>query len=228
MAEEKKESSEKREKMKGKGSRKKAAAAIVIIALAGIVYLISSFAPQSAQYQMNFGNETRNFRANLVEAEKVPVYPDSESIRNVFLGSNVSNITVYYIEGRENGVYGSSAFEFTIKMGVIYKYYRGNEGYVFGEGDRENCLYFYRSDSSVCFNIQALKSAGDISSIKSSQSSPALVLLGPPFSGKTAVTISNSTVTAEGRSFDETDRKYTDLDLAVDKLLLELMKAQSA
>ncbi|TRZ55464.1 hypothetical protein D4Q76_00395, partial [archaeon] len=174
------------------------------------------------------GNETRNFRANLIEAEKVPVYPDSNSIRNVFLGGNVSNINIYYIEGKENGFYGTSAIELTLKLGLIYKYYRGNEGYSFGEGNRENCLYFYKSGSSVCFNIEALKSAGNISGIKSSPSSIAVLLLGPPFSSKTGVTASNYTVTVEGKSFDETNRKYTDLDLAVDKLLLVLMKENAA
>ena len=206
------------------------ATAVIFAAIAGSLFFISSLNPQDRgnPYQMVFGNETRNFRANLIEAEKVPVYPNSGSLRNVFLGNNVSNINIYYIDGAENGFYGTSGMEFTIKMVLIYKYYRGNEGYSFGEGNRENCLYFYKSGSSVCFNIEALKSAGNISGIKSSPSSIAVLLLGPPFSSKTGVTASNYTVTVEGKSFDETNRKYTDLDLAVDKLLLVLMKENAA
>ncbi len=246
--EEKRIGEEKKKEIKAKdkkNSLKTITIVIIIFAvIAGSFFFISSLNPQGLlnngnklvnlpssfilnqenPYQGIFGNETRNFRANLIEAEKVPVYPDSNSLRNIFLGSNVSRINIYYIEGAENGFYGTSAMEFTIKMGLIYKYYRGNEGYSFGEGDRENCLYFYASGNSVCFDIEALKSADNISSIKSSSSSIAVLLLGPPFSSKTDVTANNYTVTLGGKSFDETNRKYTDLDLAVDKLLLELMK----
>lgn len=205
-------------------------AAVILAVIGGSLFFISSLNPQNLgnPYQIIFGNETRNFRANLIEAEKVPVYPDSNSLRNVFLGNNVSKINIYYIEGAENGFYGTSGMEFTIKMGLIYKYYNGGEGYTFGDGNRENCLYFYKTEKSVCFDIEALKSADNISGIKSSPSSIAVLLLGPPFSSKTAVTANNYTVTVEGRSFDETNRQYTDLDLAVDKLVLVLMKESSA
>lgn len=215
--------------------------AVILAVIGGSLFFISSLNPQNEEnkntsikidaanpYQIIFGNETRNFRANLIEAEKVPVYPDSNNLRNVFLGGNVSKINIYYIDGKENGFYGTSGMEFTIKMGLIYKYYNGGEGYTFGEGNRENCLYFYKTEKSVCFDIEALKNAGNISSIKSSPSSIAVVMLGPPFSGKTAVTANNYTITVEGKSFDETNRQYTDLDLAVDKLLLVLMKETSA
>lgn len=204
--------------------------AVILAVIGGSLFFISSLNPQNQgnPYQMVFGNETRNFRANLFEAEKVPVYPDSNTLRNVFLGGNVSKISIYYIDGTENGFYGTSAMEFTLKMGLIYKYYRGNEGYSFGEGNRGNCLYFYASENSVCFDIEALESADNISSIKSSPSSIAVLLLGPPFSSRTDVRADNYTVTVEGKSFDETSRKYTDLDLAVDKLLLELMKENAA
>ncbi|MFZ3077346.1 MAG: hypothetical protein WA139_02730 [Candidatus Aenigmatarchaeota archaeon] len=206
------------------------ATAVILAVIGGSLFFISSLNPQNQgnPYQMVFGNETRNFRANLIEAEKVPVYPNSNNLRNVFLGGNVSKISIYYIDGAENGFYGISAMEFTIKMGLIYKYYNGGEGYTFGDGNRENCLYFYKTEKSVCFDIEALESADNISSIKSSPSSISVLLLGPPFSSRTDVRADNYTVTVEGRSFDETNRKYTDLDLAVDKLLLELMKENIA
>lgn len=205
-------------------------AIIILAVIGGSLFFISSLNPQNQgnPYQMVFGNETRNFRANLIEAEKIPVYPNSNSLKNVFLESNVNKINIYYIDGKENGFYGTSAMEFTIKMGLIYKYYNGGEGYTFGDGNKENCLYFYKTEKSVCFDIEALESADNISSIKSSPSSIAVLLLGPPFSSKTAITADNYTVTVEGKSFDETNRQYTDLDLAVDKLLLVLMKENSA
>lgn len=237
MAEENKESvrgregkaseSEKREKERlDKGGKLKAViAAAVVIAVIGVLLYSVQTKPQNP-YQKEFAGEVRNFRANLIEAEKVPVYPSADAIRNIFLGGNVSRISIYYIEGGENGAYGAAAMEFTIKLGTIYKSYNGGEGYTFGEGNRENCLFFYKTGGSVCFDIEALKNASGISSVKSSEDNPALVLLGPPFANRTAVAVSGFTVNAEGKSFN--GRQYTDLDLAVDKILLELMKVGEA
>lgn len=217
---EKEEGKEKKSK-DNKNSLKALIAIIIVITVAGI--LLYGFQPTQNPYQKEFGGETRNFRANLIEAEKVPVYPGADALRVVFLSGNVSKITLYFPEDNESGFYIAPVMEFIVKMGTIYKYYRGDEGFLFGDEGRENCLYFYADGSSVCFESKPVKTI-DASNIASSEQNPAILLLGPPFSNKTAVTITNNMITVEGKSFDETNRKYTDLDLATDKLLLELMK----
>ena len=57
---------------------------------------------------------------------------------------------------------------------------------------------------------------------------PVILLLGPSRANKTAVTVDNYLITVEGKSFQETNRTYTDLDLAVDKLILVLMNYTSS
>lgn len=213
----------KEERKKGKTLKAVAAGIILIAALVLLIYYFPLFSQQKNPYQMEFAGEIRNFRANLNEAEKVQIYPSSDALKNIFFGNDVRQINIYYIDTAENGFYEAPAFEFVLKMGIIYKSRRGNEGYSFGEGNRENCLFFYANNTSICFEKEVLKNAADVSGIKSSADNPAIILLGPPFSNKTAVTINNFTVMLEGKSLDETNRKYTDLDLATDKLLMVLM-----
>lgn len=221
------EKQEKKTAKEGKGKNLKVifVALAILVIMGGISYLAFLPKPQNYRnpYQMEFAGEIRNFRANLIEAEKVQVYPSSDALKDIFFGNSVRQINIFYIDTTENGFYEAPAFEFVLKMGIIYKSRRGNEGYSFGEGNRENCLFFYANNSSICFEKEVLKNADDVSGIKSSADNPAIILLGPPFSNKTAVTINNFTVMIEGKSLDETNRKYTDIDLATDRFLLALM-----
>jgi hypothetical protein len=157
-------------------------------------------------YQKEFGGFKINFRADLTEAEKISVYPDEDTLRNVILNDMVEGIGIAYVPNEtENSFYLAASFELAYKLTIINRYYF-------------NKVKFIDSIS--------LNSTSDALDMARSER-PVILLLGPSRTNVTAVTVRDYLITAEGGSFTETDRKYTDLDLTVDKILLVLMREVS-
>ncbi len=197
---------------------------VVLLAMVAVL-TVSGCVQQLKKDQMVFAGEVRNFRADLAEAEKVQVIPGEELLKPIFLGP-IEGIKISYIPSENNGFYLVSGFELTNKLTLFYRYYYQGSGgfYIVNDtmSNRTNCLLFEETEKQICIESVSVQSADEV------QNKPdeiTLLMLGPEAgANRTAVSIEGRTIVLEGKDFSEDDRKYTDLDLAVDKLLLALMK----
>jgi hypothetical protein len=172
-------------------------------------------------YEKYYAGDVRHFRANLNEAEKIPVYPNEETIKNVLLNPEVFKIYIaFFPDETENSYYFASSFEVTNKLAIIFRHILGEDVQTFKDVDESSCLVFYPDKQIRCFKSFPINSTDELIP---SFVEPVILLLGPSHANKTAVTVYNFMIILEGKSFEEVDRTYTDLDLAVDKMLLVLM-----
>jgi len=195
---------------------------ITLVVVAAIVLIIAWRANLFlSNYQKYYAGDVRNFRGDLTKAESVPVYSDQTSIRDLLLGPEVYRIQIaFFPNDTENSFYLASSFEITNKLGIIFRNILGTEVSTFYTEDGSSCMVFYPNEYIRCFKSVPINSTDELFP---TQIEPAILLLGPSHANKTAVTIENYLITAEGQSFEEIDRTYTDLDLAVDKIILVLM-----
>jgi hypothetical protein len=174
-----------------------------IILLMLLVILISGCVESYNPFQREFAGIKLNFRANLDEARNTPVYPNETSLRNVLLNENVEEIGLAYIPNDTvNSFYLAASYELAYKLTVINKYY----------------FSMVKPINSIPVN-----SSSEVLSMASSQK-PIIILLGPSETSSTLVNVSESFIEVHGKSFEEVNRTYNDLDLATDKLLLVLME----
>jgi len=154
-------------------------------------------------YRREFAGVTLNFRSNLNEAEKVSLYPNEETLKNVLLSDSIEEIGIAYIPNEsENSLYLAASYELAYKLTIINKY------------------YFKQPKPIVSIPLNSTEEVFDLSTMERAM----IILLGPSKTNATAVTIRGTVVFAEGKNFSEVNRTYTDLDLAVDKILLVLME----
>ena len=155
-------------------------------------------------FEYDFAGTTFHFRGNLFEAEKVQVEPNDRALINALLDPNAQPISFYFIPNNtENGFYQVAAYELSYKLTIINQYYLGKTIPI-------HTFYLDNADESI----------------PNSPTQPAIAFLGPSNAEKTSVRVNNNLVVLEGVDFSENDRKYTDLDLAVAKMLLVLMRAE--
>ena len=90
----------------------------------------------------------------------------------------------------------------------------------FEDTDGSTCLLFYDDWQTRCFMSLPINSTDELvpTSIE-----PIILLLGPSHTNNTLVSVKDNLITLEGSNFTEIGRKYTDLDLAVDKMLLVIL-----
>jgi hypothetical protein len=152
-------------------------------------------------YQKYYAGDVRNFRGNLNEARKVPVYPNEDAIRNVLLNPEVYKINIAFIpDETENSFYFASTFEITNKMSIIFRNLLGVEVETFTEEDGSSCLIFYPNKYVRCFRSVYVNSTDELNP---NYMEPVIMMLGPSNSNKTAVTVYNFMITLEGKSFEE-------------------------
>jgi hypothetical protein len=168
-----------------------------------LIFIIAfSLCISTNPYEREFAGVTLHFRANLNEAKNIPVYPDEESLKKVLLNPDVLGIGIAFIPNEtENPYYLADAYELAYKLTIINKY------------------YFQRVKPIATIPLNDTTEVFDFASYER----PVILLLGPSQTGVTAVTVRGFVIFAEGENFSEVERTYTDLDLAVDKILLVLM-----
>ncbi|NIM46659.1 MAG: hypothetical protein GTN40_00660 [Candidatus Aenigmarchaeota archaeon] len=196
---------------------------IVIIAIIVIafVFLLNNLGTFKDPYSLYYEGDIRHFRANLFEANKTPVYPNEDAIKDVLLNPEVYKIYIAFIPNEtENAFYVASSFETTNKLGIVYRhYYKGQTG-SFKDVDGSSCMLFFEDEEVRCFKSLPINSTDELIP---TPIEPVILLLGPSYANQTSVIVNNNLIILQGRDFSEIDRKYTDLDLAVDKMLLVLM-----
>jgi hypothetical protein len=177
-----------------------------IILLILLIIFISGCTETYNPFQKEFAGIKLNFRANLDEARNVPVYPNETELRDVLLNNNLDEIKIAYIpygnQSIENSFYLADSFELAYKLTIINKYYFNNT---------KNIKSVPVGSISEAFSL-------------SSTNEPVIMLVGPPNSDSTMINITSYFIEVQGKSFEEVNRTYTDLDLATDKLLLVLME----
>lgn len=187
--------------------------AIIVLAVLGLLFreqIIGIFTTSTppveelTPFQKKFAGLTLNFRANLDEAEKVPVYPNETVLRDVILNNNVEEIGIAFIPNEtENAYYLAASYDLAYKITVVNKYYFNT----------------VKSIDSIPVNssLEALFLA--------TSKRPIIMLVGPSKTDSTIVNVAGYFITAQGKSFEEeSEKSYNDLDLAVGKILLVLMK----
>jgi hypothetical protein len=175
----------------------------LILLIMLIIFISGCLEKPYDPHQKEFGGYTLSFRADLDEAEKVSVQPNETTLRDVILNNDVEEIGIAYIPNEsENAFYLAASYELAYKLTIINKHY----------------FNMVKSIDSIPVNssLEAL-------SISTSQK-PVIMLIGPSKTNSTLVNVAGYLITAQGKSFEETNRTYNELDLAVDKILLVLMK----
>jgi hypothetical protein len=198
------------------------AAVIVLILIAVALYYFSN-APDviGDPYSIYYDGVSRRFRGDLFEANKTPVFPSEDSVKNLLLNPEVYKIQISYIPNEnENAYYLATTYEITSKLSLVYRHYFTGQVQTFKDEDNSSCLLFYDDMQTRCFKSVALNFTQDL---VPTPVEPAILLLGPSQANDTSVRVENNVIVLSGKSFDETNRTYTDLDLSVDKMLLILM-----
>jgi len=166
-----------------------------------LAVLVSACVGQSNPYQTEIGGQKVTFRANLDRAKDVSLSPDGALLNGLLLDPNVRKITIAYVpDNATNGFYTVTGYELSYKIVLIQAFYYGDSPKIEG----------------VALNTteEAYKLASPIY--------PVILMLAG--ADRTAVTVDGNVVLVEGKDMTENGRDYTDLDLAADRLLLELLK----
>jgi len=190
--------------------------AIIVLTVLGILFIeqitgmFTSLTPpveKLSPFQKEFAGLILNFRANLNEAEKINVYPNETMLRDVILNNNVEEIGIAFIPNEsENSYYLAASYDIAYKITVVNKYY----------------FNIAKPIDSIPVNssLEALSLA--------TSKKPIIMLVGPSKTDSTLVNVVGYFITAQGKSFEkESENSYNDLDLAVGKILLVLMKQPS-
>lgn len=91
----------------------------VILSFISILVMISlKYKPV---YTVYYKGKAYTFRQDVKAAEKVPVYPNEKTVRNLFWDYKIKNITILYNPNiNASGYYNVEAFELTYKISQIY------------------------------------------------------------------------------------------------------------
>ena len=206
-----------------------------IIAIILIILIAGCIGNENPNKNQKFyAGNYRNFRANLDYAENITVSPNEDAIRQILLSNFVERIHVLYIpEEAENSFYLASTFEISNKLTLIYRFnFQENMDIdVYTDEFDFTCLVFFsRFESGAfinrCFGsapIDDIQEAYDIAD----EANPVVLLLGPSQTNRTGIFIKDYVIRLEGKDFSEEDRLWTDLDLSVAKMILELMETNN-
>jgi len=107
--------------MKFKINFKKIILIVFIIFLLFLVYyLYDYFKPVKVIYH---AGQKYEFREDVNEAYKVPVYPNEKWIHDLFWDIEIGNISILFkpMDSKTNAYYGLEAFELTYKLTTMYK-----------------------------------------------------------------------------------------------------------
>jgi len=148
-------------------------------------------------HDIEFGDRTLHFRADLNEANKVPVIPDENELFLLLANPFVEKMRIYFIPSEMNGYYSVAGYEMTYKLVTIHKSLNGK-----------------------VIQIEAVP-INSTDEITASEIEPAIFMKMPANNTAVIVEENNYIVNVFGNSTLE-DKTYSGLDLAADKLLLSI------
>ena len=202
-----------------------------IFLLAAIVLVAGCISGQ-ALYHIDFAGNQVNFRADLRQAEKVLLEPDSQAVREVMFENPVSLVRLAFVpDDANNGFYSVAGFELQYKTVLAYKQYIFTDKAISQTEDGVPCVYFEKqtgvvaTQRRICLEIVFLNTTEEAVAM-ANETAPVVVMeAGAP---ETKVSVDGSLIRIMGKDMSQTDRKYTDLDLAADKFLLVLLNESIA
>jgi hypothetical protein len=169
----------------------------VLILTIILTVLVAGCISQLAPTQMMFAGKIVNFRADLREAKLVET-SNPVQLKQAFFQA-VDNVYISFISNdNENGFYAVTGFELSYKILSFRNFYGLN------------------------WNVTAMP-------INSTDEIPQdnnlyVVMLGPSLANETSVSLEENIIYVNGKDFYPEGKKYTELDLAADKLLLILLE----
>lgn len=175
---------------------------IVLIAVVSVLiilaYIAYNFLPKPV-YKVDYNGNLLTFRADLREANKVPVYPNRVALYYELRGGLAQNVTIVFlpVEG-ENGIYSAEGFEITFKLGVLFK--------LLGK----NVTFDSRNVSSYQYLPGKIQN-------------PIIAIVPPRFSNETAVRLDGHVITISGLPNNDVNNPYKNLDLATIKFLMVML-----
>ena len=175
-----------------------------ILAMIVLAVFVAGCVGQTNPYQTEIGPTGKvTFRADLEKAAEVPLYPDAVTLKTLLLSPDVGKITIGFVPDDEyNGFYTVTGYEISYKMILIQADYYGDYPKI------------------EALELNSTEEAYGIAT----PSSPVIVMIAG--AEKTAVTVDGNVVLVEGADMTEVERAYTDLDLAADKMLLEMIRGE--
>lgn len=172
-------------------------AVLAVLVVAGSIYIIYYRISPKPNNVYNFFGIDIPFRTNLKDANNITIYPDNETIYDMFWNPELENITIAWVNSSDNvtnGMIAVEAFEIVYKLQLAYQHI----GYL------NNVVI------NVGFGHKVVDSYENLSATKEN---PIIALIPPKFANETAVKARNNVIYISGKTFD-------DFDLATVKFLM--------
>jgi hypothetical protein len=183
-------------KIKIKLSKRNVTFVVTLLAIAGFLFYYVFFYPKPIK-AWNYRGQVLNFRSDLREADKVPVYPGENQVYLDTMHTLVDNVTIVYKDVGEYGYYAAEAFEITYKMKIAYTNLVGTDI----EG---------KTSDVPTFNAETVD---QYAHLPGKIQNPIIALVHPIYANETAVRNEGHVTYISGETFD-------DLDLATAKFLM--------
>ena len=168
------------EEVEVKISTKRIVFSIAVIAVAAALYLSYPY----ITYQLfpitkyNYHGTELDFRSDLKEAQKIPVYPNERLVVDTLFSPFVTNLTIAFQDTSQNDFVAVEAYGIAYKMRTAYLATNHNVN-----------ITSYATNSSVYGTAD----------------NPVIILVPPVLAGETAVRVSNFTITISAKTLKEFD-----------------------
>jgi len=167
-----------------------------LFAVVAVALIYFYFGPKPVQplTSIQYYNNVLNFRRDLREASKIPIYPDELAVRNEIMNQLVENVTIAFkpASETENSLYSLEIYEIIPKLMIGYS----------------------RIKTSPHFNATIVSSYENIEgAIHPTMNNPMIVLVHPVYSNETSVSMGFHTIYIKGKT-------AKDFDLATIRFLL--------
>ena len=163
-----------------------------------VVYLAYIYIPRPV-YNYNYFGAPLSFRADLIEASKIPVYPNDAFLYYELRGGLAKNITVVFvpIEG-DNAIYSANGFEIAYKLGLMFGILEKNVTI-----DARNVTSYENLPGKI--------------------QNPIVALVHPKYANETSIRLGGHVIYLSGLPSNDINNPYRNLDLAVVKFLMVIL-----
>ena len=170
----------------------------IVAVLAGSI-LVYQYVVPKPMTSWELDGQILNFRADLKEANKVPVYPGEAQLYLDTMHTLVKNVTIAFKDAGEYGYYATEAFEITYKMKLAYIKLFGSD--------------ISNTSRVPVFNVEEVD---QYANLPGKIQNPIIALVHPTFANETAVRNEGHVTYISGKTYEE-------LDLAVTKFLMVIL-----
>lgn len=160
-------------------NRKQLIIFIVIIVCVAVVARVYLTLPRPITTYNLDGLEFK-FRADLRQANNIPVYPDEEAIRDIIWNPEIQTLTIAYVNSSDNTIVAANAFEITYKLKLIYLIL------------------------NLDVNITG-EEVNSYSNLTATSENPIIALIPPIFTSETLVKVEDNIIYIKAKTYEEFD-----------------------